>query len=202
MQIGPTEQARLVVFQLAQLARHQRDRGLLLNAPEAIALACDEMHLAARAGCTYEEVAAAGLASVAPGELLDGVATLIGEIRLEVLLNEGTRLIVLRGLGSAATAHPEQEPGATVLGPGVLTINEGLASLELEVANDSDHPVRVSSHYPFDRVNPRLTFDRAAARGARLDIPAGDTVRWGPGERKVVRLVHVPAPVLAGENEA
>ena len=201
MQLVPTEQARLVVFQVAQLARHQRDRGLLLNAPEAIALACDEMHLAARAGCTYEEVVAAGLASVAPGELLDGVATLIGEIRLEVLLDEGTRLIVLRGLGAAMMAHPDQEPGATVLGPGVLTINASMASLELEVTNDSDHPVRVSSHYPFDRVNPRLTFDRAAARGTRLDIPAGDTVRWGPGERKVVRLVRVPALALDLEIE-
>lgn len=197
MQLGPTELARLLVFQVAELARHQRDRGLLLNAPEAIALACDEMHLAARAGGTYDEVVAAGLASVAPGELLDGVAVLIGEIRLEVLLDEGTRLIVLRGLGAAAMAHPEREPGATVVGPSVLTINEGLASLELEVANDSDHPVRVSSHYPFDRVNPRLTFDRAAARDSRLDIPAGDTVRWRPGERRIVRLVRVHAVAVA-----
>lgn len=211
MQLGPTEQARLLVFQVAELARHQRDRGLLLNAPEAIALACDEMHLAARAGGTYDEVAAAGLAAVAPGELLDGVAALIGEIRLEVLLDEGTRLIVLRGLGSAAMANPvgpaamanpEREPGAIVLRPGTISINAGLASIELDVANDSDHVVRVSSHYPFDRVNPRLSFDRAAARGSRLDIPAGDTVRWRPGERKVVRLVRVDGLQFAKEVEA
>lgn len=201
MQLGPTEQARLLVFQVAELARHQRERGLLLNAPEAIALACDEMHLAARARGTYDEVAAAGLASVAPGELLDGVAALIAEIRLEVLLDEGTRLIVLRGLGSAATVDPEREPGATIVGSGVLTINAGLATVELEVVNDSDHPVRVSSHYPFDRVNPRLTFDRTAARGSRLDIPAGDTVRWRPGEHKVVRLVRVHELPLATEVE-
>jgi urease beta subunit len=106
---------------------------------------------------------------------------------------------VLRGLGSAALAHPEREPGATVVRPGVLTINEGLSTLELEVANDSDHPVRVSSHYPFDRVNPRLTFDREAARGSRLDIPAGDTLRWRPGERRLVRLVRVHEVPFARE---
>jgi urease subunit gamma/beta len=180
----------LLVFQVAELARRQRDRGLRLNAPEAIAIACDEMHMTARAGGTFDEVGAAGMAAVAPGELLDGVAALIGEIRVEVLLAEGTRLIVLRGLG-ASDAEGDAEPGATVVGEGTLTLNESLSSIELEVVNGSDHAVRVSSHFPFDGVNQRLSFDRAAALGTRLDIPAGDTVRWAPGERKHVRLVRV-----------
>jgi urease subunit gamma/beta len=180
----------LLVFQVAELARRQRDRGLRLNAPEAIAIACDEMHMTARAGGTFDEVGAAGMAAVAPGELLDGVAALIGEIRVEVLLAEGTRLIVLRGLG-ASDAAGDAEPGATVVGEGTLTLNESLSSIELEVVNGSDHAVRVSSHFPFDGVNQRLSFDRAAALGTRLDIPAGDTVRWAPGERKHVRLVRV-----------
>lgn len=190
MKLGPTELARLLVFQVAELARRQRDRGLRLNAPEAIAIACDEMHLAARAGCTFDEVVGAGMAAVAPQDLLDGVAALIGEIRVEVLLEEGTRLIVLRGLGAAG---PEAgvEPGATVVGDGALTINDGLPVFELEVVNDSDHSVRVSSHFPFDRVNRRLRFDREAAQGSRLDIPAGDTIRWAPGERKTVRLIRI-----------
>ena len=64
----------------------------------------------------------------------------------------------------------------------------------VEVVNDSDHSVRVSSHFPFERVNPRLSFDRKAARGTRLDIAAGDTVRWAPGERRMVRLVRVGNP--------
>lgn len=190
MKLGPTEQARLLVFQVAELARRQRARGLRLNAPEAIAIACDEMHLVARAGGTFDEVVAAGMTAVTPEDLLDGVAALIGEIRVEVLLREGTRLIVLRGLG-ASDAGTDVEPGATVVADGTLILNEGLSSIELEVVNDSDHTVRVSSHFPFDRVNRRLRFDREDARGTRLDIPAGDTVRWAPGERKVVRLVHV-----------
>ena len=195
MKLGPTEQARLLVFQVAELARRQRERGLRLNAPEAIAIACDEMHMAARAGGTFDEVVGAGMSSVSPAELLEGVAALIAEIRVEVLLEEGSRLIVLRGLGASdAEGAAAAAPGATIVGAGALTINEGLPSFELEVVNDSDHPVRASSHFPFDRVNHRLRFDREAARGSRLDIAAGDTVRWSPGERKTVRLVRVRDP--------
>jgi urease subunit gamma/beta len=192
MKLGPTEQARLLVFQVAELARRHRDRGLPLNAPEAIAIACDEMHMAARAGGTYNEVVAAGKASVAPEHLLEGVAALVGEIRVEVALEEGTRLIVLRGLG-AADSEAVVRPGATVIADGEIVLNEGLASFGLEVVNESDHPVRVSSHFPFERVNRRLKFDREAARGSRLDIPAGDTVRWGAGESRMVRLVRIRA---------
>lgn len=188
MHLSPTEQARLTVFVAAQLARRTRDDGHLLNAPEAIAIATDEMHRAARGGATFDEVLAAGGASVKPTELLDGVAGLLGEIRVEVLLADGTRLVVLRGLGAAAPAG--ERPGTT-LATDDLTINDGMQAFELEVTNRSRHPVRVSSHYPFDRVNARLSFDRAKAAHTRLDIPAGDTIRWAPGQRRVVRLVTI-----------
>ncbi len=162
-----------------------------LSAPEAIAIVCDEMHLAARAGGAYEDVLAAGRAAVAPDELLGGVADLIGEIRVEVLLEEGTRLVVLRGVGGDGRVAAEPAPGAVAVGGGDVTLNEGLDGFEMEVVNTSDHVVRVSSHFPFERANPRLAFDRDEARGARLDIPAGDMVRWDPGELRAVRLVRV-----------
>lgn len=60
----------------------------------------------------------------------------------------------------------------------------------LVVTNTSVHVVRVSSHFPFWRANRRLAFDRDAARGFRLDVPAGDSVRFGPGESKEVPLVR------------
>ena len=173
MKLGPTEQARLLVFQVAELARRQRDRGLRLNAPEAIAIACDEMHMAARAGGSFDEVVDAGMRSVAADDLENGVSAMIAEIRLEVLLADGTRLIVLRGLG-ASDAGTGVEPGATVVADGTLTLNEGLSSIELEVTNDSDHAVRVSSHFPFDRVNPRLTL--RPRRGPRV---ASGHPGWG-----------------------
>ncbi|HUQ77724.1 MAG TPA: urease subunit beta, partial [Patescibacteria group bacterium] len=62
--------------------------------------------------------------------------------------------------------------------------------LRLEVRSTSVRTIRVSSHHPFDRVNPRLIFDRTAAAGFRLDLPAGASEAWGPGEVKVVDLIR------------
>jgi len=97
MGLSPTEEDRLRIFTAAELARRTLERGLPLNEPEARALICDEMHMAARAGRTFDEVAAAGREAVGSDRLLPGVDELLGEIRLEVLLDEGSRLIVLRG---------------------------------------------------------------------------------------------------------
>jgi urease beta subunit len=63
-------------------------------------------------------------------------------------------------------------------------------ALELTVRNESKRVVRVSSHFPFHEVNPRLVFDRQAARGHRLHLPSGASERWGPGETRTVRLVR------------
>ena len=100
MHLTPTEEARLQVFAAAELARSVRARGLKLSAPEAIAIICDEMHMAARGGATFEQVQEAGRGAVSASDLMDGVARLIGEIRLEVVLDEGSRLVVLRGAGA------------------------------------------------------------------------------------------------------
>ena len=77
-----------------------------------------------------------------------------------------------------------------VTGPGgVIELNAGLAKLSLTVVNDGDRPVQVGSHYHFAEVNPALNFDRVAARGFRLDIPAGTSVRFEPGLERDVALV-------------
>jgi urease gamma subunit len=96
MYLNPTEEDRLRIFAAAQLARRTLERGLALNAPEATALICDEMHMAARSGASFDEVLEAGRRAVQADQLLEGVAELIEEIRLEVLLDEGSRLVVLR----------------------------------------------------------------------------------------------------------
>jgi len=96
MHLNPTEEDRLRIFAAAELARRTLARGLALNAPEATALICDEMHMAARSGASFEQVLEVGRRAVAADKLMDGVAELIDEIRLEVLLDEGSRLVVLR----------------------------------------------------------------------------------------------------------
>lgn len=186
MRLTAWEEERLLIFTAAELARRHRDRGLLLNAPEAVALICDVMLEAARADASYAEVEAAGQAAVRADEVLPGVAALIGDVRLEVLMADGARLVVLREpLGPAG----DDGPGSIRQAP-AIDREETAERIELDVRNTSGRVVRVSSHYPFERVNHRLEFDRAAAVGTHLDIDAGSTERWAPGETRTVRLVR------------
>jgi len=80
-------------------------------------------------------------------------------------------------------------PGDILPADGTITLNEGLEAVTLTVANTGDRPVQVGSHYHFAETNPALDFDRAAARGMRLDIAAGTAVRFEPGQRREVTLV-------------
>lgn len=190
MRLTPWEDQRLLIFTAAELARRHRAAGLPLNHPEAVALICDAMLEAARAGGSYQEVEAAGRAAVAPGEVVDGVATLLDEVRLEVLLGDGTRLVVLVApLGDGAT--DSIRPGEIRVSVAASTASGAEPERRtITVRNGSARVVRISSHYPLERVNRRLEFDRSAARGFRLDIPAGASVRWAPGETRDVGLVR------------
>ena len=80
-------------------------------------------------------------------------------------------------------------PGEYFTADGDIILNAGSAALTLLVANTGDRPVQVGSHYHFAETNPGLQFDRAAARGMRLDIPAGTAVRFEPGQSREVHLV-------------
>ncbi|WP_136684278.1 urease subunit beta [Falsirhodobacter xinxiangensis] len=80
-------------------------------------------------------------------------------------------------------------PGEVFPAPGTIALNEGAPAITIMVANTGDRPVQVGSHYHFAETNPGLEFDRAAARGHRLDIAAGTAVRFEPGQRREVQLV-------------
>jgi urease subunit gamma/beta len=186
VQLTPTEEERLRVFAAAELARRTLQRGLRLNAPEAVALVCDEMHLAARGGASFEDAAAAGWEALAPDQVLPGVANVVREIRVEVVLEEGSRLIVIRDPFGPADLDG---PGAVRFAEGDVALVPERRRIRLAVRSTSERPIRISSHYPFWRANPKLSFDREAAEGFRLDLPAGDSLRWAPGETKEVDLV-------------
>ena len=81
-------------------------------------------------------------------------------------------------------------PGEILVAAGDIELNANRKTVELRVDNTGDRPVQVGSHYHFFEVNSSLQFDRAAARGHRLDIPAGTAVRFEPGQGRTVRLVE------------
>ncbi len=87
-------------------------------------------------------------------------------------------------------------PGELIPASGEIELNAGRPILSLEVANTGDRPVQVGSHYHFAETNPALRFDRAAARGFRLNIAAGTAVRFEPGQTRTVELV-----AYAGKRE-
>ena len=89
-------------------------------------------------------------------------------------------------------------PGEIITPPGApdLNLNPGLATVSLVVANTGDRPIQVGSHFHFAEVNSSLHFDRSAARGFRLNIPAGTAVRFEPGDTRQIPLV-----ALAGSRE-
>ncbi|MBJ7354037.1 MAG: urease subunit beta [Thermoleophilaceae bacterium] len=90
-------------------------------------------------------------------------------------------------------------PGEILVGDDPLELNAGRAVLELPVINTGDRPVQVGSHFHFAEANEALQFDRAAARGYRLDVPAGTAVRFEPGiDREVALVPLVGARVVAG----
>ncbi|WP_341894485.1 urease subunit beta [Ferrovibrio terrae] len=87
-------------------------------------------------------------------------------------------------------------PGEIITGDGEIELNAGRPTITLEIANSGDRPIQVGSHYHFFETNPALKFDRAKARGMRLDIPAGTAVRFEPGQTRTVNLVS-----YAGKRE-
>ena len=82
-------------------------------------------------------------------------------------------------------------PGELMVLQGEMVLNEGRDTVRLTVANKGDRPIQVGSHFHFFETNDALDFDRAAARGFRLDIPAGSAVRFEPGQSRNVTLVKI-----------
>src|SRR5689334_20382247 len=86
-------------------------------------------------------------------------------------------------------------PGEVITPTGDIELNKGAKSVTLKVANTGDRPIQVGSHYHFFETNEALRFDRAKARGMRLDVAAGTAVRFEPGQTREVTLV-----ALAGKR--
>jgi urease subunit gamma/beta len=180
MRLLPAEQERLLLFLAAELARARRTRGLALNQAEAAAIVADTVCEAARDGASYAAAAAAGRAVLDEADVLDGVRELLPRVEVEALFTDGRRLVVLEDpLGDAPPDAIEEPPAPWLDG----------ATTALEVVNEGEVPIGVTSHLHFFEANRRLRFDRAAAFGCHLDVLAGGSVRFEPGETKEVALV-------------
>lgn len=199
MRLTPGERDRLLLFATAELARARRSRGLRLNVPEATALIADEAAEAARDGLRLVDAIERGRRVLSVDDVLEGVADILTEVRVEATFDDGTRLIVVSDPFRRVQVSGSESggfPGA-IVEAGHDVGHRVIATID--VVNESDVPITVTSHFHFFEVNPQLRFDRAAAYGRHLAIDAGSAVRFAPGERVSVALSDIAgARVIVG----
>ena len=223
MHLAPRDLDKLILHQAGFLAQKRLARGLKLNHPEAVALIATQLLEFIRDGRSVAELMNLGRQFLGRNQVMPGVASMIAEVQVEGTFPDGTKLVtvhhpIAREHGDLAlalhgsflpvpdlTKFPanieDEEPGAYEVPEGEVELNAGRPTVAVAVTNLGDRPVQVGSHYPFVETNALLRFDRTAAYGRRLDIPAGTAVRFEPGETKTVRLVDIAgAKVIRGGN--
>lgn len=223
MHLSPRDIDKLVLHQAGVLAQKRLARGLRLNYPEAVALIATQLLEFIRDGKSVAELMDLGRKILGRSQVQPGVADMVHEVQVEGTFPDGSKLVtvhepIVQVHGDLALAlygsflpvpalevfgadAPHVEPVAGAIGEvlardGEIELNAGRAAAEVSVINHGDRPIQVGSHYPFHETNAALEFDRAAATGMRLDIPAGTAVRFEPGETKTIRLVAVASSEL------
>lgn len=223
MHLTPREIEKLMLHNAGFLAQKRLARGLRLNYPEAVALIATQVLEFVREGKSVSELMDMGTQFLGLRQVMPGVAEMIHEVQVEGTFPDGTKLVTTHHPVAAEDGNldlalhgsflpvpdisvfgddaEEELPGAYDILDGEIELNAGRETVELDVTNLGDRPVQVGSHYHFIETNPALKFDRQAAYGKRLDIPAGTAVRFEPGDTKTVTLVEIAGnQVIRGGN--
>lgn len=216
MRLTPRELDHLKLSQVGQLAQRRLARGLRLNHPEAVALIASQMMEFIRDGESVVALMDIGKRLLGMRQVLPGVARLLHEVQVEATFADGTKLLTIHDpicaldgdLSLALRGSFLPEPDLSVFGKiedteeipgqiivdessGGIELNRGRNLIEIEVTNTGDRPIQVGSHYHFIETNKSLVFDRARSLGKRLNVPAGSSIRFEPGDSKMVTLVDI-----------
>lgn len=223
MHLSPRDIDKLLLHGAGALAQKRLARAVRLNYPESVALIATVLLEFIRDGRAVSELMDLGRQILGRRQVLPGVPELVHEVQVEGTFPDGTKLVtvhhpIVAGDGNMEYAlyssflpapnladfDADNDPPVAAqiqTAVGELTLNQGRAAIELQVTNLGDRPVQVGSHYHFIESNASLRFDRAAAYGKRLDIPAGTAVRFEPGETRSIRLVDIAGNrVIRGGN--
>jgi urease subunit gamma/beta len=223
MHLSPREIDKLLLHNVGFLAQKRLARGLRLNHPEAVGLIASQLLEFIRDGRRVAALMDLGRQFLGRNQVMPGVPEMIYDVQVEGTFPDGTKLVTVHHPIASADGNlalalygsflpvPELsvfhslpdsgEPGESVILEGEIELNAGRSGLTLPVTNLGDRPIQVGSHYHFIETNPSLQFDRGAAFGKRLDIPAGTAVRFEPGETKTVKLVDIAGNrIIRGGN--
>jgi urease gamma subunit/urease beta subunit len=223
MHLSPRDIDKLVLHGAGHLAQKRLARGLRLNYPEAVALLSAQLLELIRDGDrSVAELMDVGRRMLGRRQVLPGVAGLIHEVQVEGTFPDGTKLVTVHdpicldtgdlelALYGSFLPIPDQglfdrnhevdrtglHAGGIDVVAGEIELYPGRQRVTLQVTSRGDRPIQVGSHYPFEKTNSALEFDRALATGKHLDIPAGTAVRFEPGETRTVTLVANANTVL------
>lgn len=224
MHLSPRDLDKLILHGAGVLAQKRLARGLRLNYPETVALLATQLLEFVRDGKhSVADLMDLGRRLLGKRQVLPGVAGLVHEVQVEGTFEDGTKLITvhdpicledgdlslalygsflpLPDLAVFGPALPEVHAGRITSAPGEVELYAGRARTTLQVTSKGDRPIQVGSHYPFEQTNRALDFDRGAATGKHLDIPAGTAVRFEPGETRTVTLVdNAETPPVVSMN--
>jgi urease subunit gamma/beta len=225
MHLSPRELDKLMLHNVGCLAQKRLARGIRLNQPETVALIASQILEFIRDGRSVAELMDLGRQLLGRRQVQSGVPELLHDVQVEGTFPDGTKLVTVHSpvasedgdlsLAMYGSFLPVPDlsvfdtasdtvaviAGECIPADGELILNEGRDAIELEVTNLGDRPVQVGSHYHFVETNSSLQFDRGAAYGKRLDIPAGTAVRFEPGDTKTVQLVDIAgAKIIRGGN--
>ena len=224
MHLTPRELEKLTLHNAGFVAQKRLARGTRLNQPESVALIATVLMELIRDGKRVAELMSLGRQLLGRRQVLPGVAAMLDEVQVEATFPDGSKLVTVHhpiastdgdlelALYGSFLPVPElsvfgeaddadDTPGACTPQAGEIELNAGRDTATLDVTNTGDRPVQVGSHYHFIETNAALRFDRGAAYGKRLDIPAGTAVRFEPGETKTVTLVEIAGDkIIRGGN--
>ena len=223
MHLSPRELDKLTLHQAGSLAQKRLARGVKLNHPEAVALIATVLLEFIRDGKNVAELMNLGRQLLGRNQVMSGVPEMIYDVQVEGTFPDGSKLVTVHHPVASENGNltlalhgsflpvpnvsvfkpvaDEPIPGSTEIKDGEIELNVCRATAEIPVTNLGDRPIQVGSHYHFIETNAALQFDRGAAYGKRLDIPAGTAVRFEPGETKTVKLVEIAGKkVIRGGN--
>ena len=198
MHLTPAETEKLLLSVAGMVARDRLARGVRLNYPEAVALLSTWVIERAREGALVADLMEQGREVLSPTDVMDGVAGMLDHVQVEATFPDGRKLVTIHD-PIVVRADPADAPGAVRTGEGSLVLNQGRDTITLVIENTGDRPVQIGSHLHLPDANPALAFDREAADGFRLDIPAGTSRRFEPGaSREVVAVALAGARRVPG----
>jgi urease subunit gamma/beta len=223
MHLSPRELDKLTLHQAGFLAQKRLARGLRLNHPEAVALIATVVLEFIRDGRSVAELMNLGRQLLGRNQVMSGVPEMIYDVQVEGTFPDGSKLVTVHhpiagengdlklalygsflpipDLSAFPPVADQPVPGSSEITDGQIELNAGRATVEIRVTNLGDRPIQVGSHYHFIETNAALAFDRGAAYGKRLNIPAGTAVRFEPGETKTVKLVEIAGKkIIRGGN--